>query len=106
MANRILTFPRTFFGEKPTVPARPSPSAEEAAWNRRPRRGLHLITPGAAPALPAFDVDAAAQMSLQVSAAVSQVDQEIERQASRQHLQQLFRRSTDVPNLTASPCIP
>jgi hypothetical protein len=105
MANRILTFPRRFFREESAVPVRPSPSAEEAAWNRRPRRGLHLITPGAAPALPAFDVDAAAQMSLQVSAAISQVDQEIERQASRQGLQQLLRRCTDAPSLTSSTCL-
>jgi hypothetical protein len=76
MANNVLTFPRKFFAESPSAPARTSPSAEEAAFNR-PRFGLNLGNGPHAPIAPSL------AFTSQITLAVSRVDREIAQLAAR-----------------------
>ncbi len=81
----ILNFPGSLFAETPTVPARTTPSAEEAALNR-PRRGLHLVNHLTRPTV----APEASHGSFKV---VAQLDLELARRSTGTRLRRMFSTS-------------
>jgi hypothetical protein len=90
----ILAFPRKFFAETPTLP---SPSAEEAAFNR-PSFGLHL---GSGKRTPFAPTAPSLEMTSQIGLAVAHIDREIAHYNARLRLVRLLIQQQSTTTLPA-----